>query len=65
MSEIIAGRNPVLESLKVSRTGIENIFINSGSTGARLDEIRRLAGKYNIPCHDVSKNELARMHPDH
>jgi 23S rRNA (guanosine2251-2'-O)-methyltransferase len=59
--EKIAGRNSVLEAAKVYGSSIDNIFIAAGSSGDRLEEIRRLAGKKSITCQEISKNELDRM----
>ena len=61
MSEIISGRNPVVELLETSKPEIELIKVAGGAGGKKIDKIRRLAGERNINLQEVAKDELIRL----
>ncbi len=60
---LIAGRNPVVEALTRRGSAVEKIFVQKGTGGAVVNEIRTLAGRLGIPVQYVPRarlDELAR-----
>ncbi len=56
-TEIIAGRQPVLEALK-SGKHIEKIFLLYGTKGSAIEKIRSLAKKSGVPVSEVNKQRI-------
>ncbi|MGM0381161.1 MAG: 23S rRNA (guanosine(2251)-2'-O)-methyltransferase RlmB [bacterium] len=59
MSEIISGRNPVLELLEAAKPEIDYIVFARSASGERIDKIRKLAKKRKIELQDVSGEQLS------
>lgn len=57
-SDVICGRNPVIEALK-SGTNLDTIYINGD--GGSLGIIRRLAREKGIPVKDVQDAKLSKL----
>ncbi len=62
-SNILAGRNPVIEALKAG-TIIEKIFILSGVRGNAVEKIRALAKRERVPCVEVGKQKFRELASD-
>ncbi len=60
MSNLITGRNPVIEALKANRP-IEKIFILRGSHGKPIGVIKNLARKNNIVVTEVDKHKFKEL----
>ena len=60
-TDIIYGRNPVLEALRFGNIRIEKIYIRFGSKGTQIDRILQIARKNDIPCSIVEKNKFKRL----
>lgn len=56
-SQIISGRNPVLEALKADAS-IEKILLQFGVKGPVIDIIKGLAHKKKIPCVETGKEKF-------
>jgi len=63
MSNLIIGRQPVLEALK-SRQPIERILILHGTSGSHIDQAKQLARKLAIPVEETDKERLADLAGD-
>jgi len=63
MSEVIAGRHPVLEAIKAG-VEVEKIFIAQGTGGASVDGIYRLAKMRGIPVVRSSKERFRELAGD-
>lgn len=62
-SEIIFGRNPVIEALKAG-TLIEKILVLYGVRGGAIEKIQRLAKQHNVPCVEASKQKFRELASD-
>ncbi|MFQ5603623.1 MAG: 23S rRNA (guanosine(2251)-2'-O)-methyltransferase RlmB [bacterium] len=60
MSQIIYGRNSVLEALKAGKS-IQKIVIARHAQGVQIQEIISMAKKVRLPVEFVSKEELFKM----
>lgn len=58
--DIIAGRNPVLESLRAGRT-INKIMIANGAKVAAMQEIINLAKENRVPVQKVERKHLDKL----
>ena len=63
MSELIAGRNPVIEALR-SGTAIEKIVILYGVRGTAIDKIKDLARQNSVPCVELNKQKFRELVSD-
>lgn len=63
MSELIAGRNPVIEALR-SGTAIEKVVILYGVRGTAIDKIKDLARQNSVPCVEVNKQKFRELVSD-
>lgn len=61
-SDLVAGRNPVLEALRGGRP-INKLFMAKGVTGAVIKQIQNLAREKQIPVQQVERIYLDRMLP--
>ena len=59
--EKVFGRHPVLEILKAHNRKIHKIFLNAGSQGRVIEEIRALAESYKIPIYKKNKKTLNNL----
>ncbi|MBT8398859.1 MAG: 23S rRNA (guanosine(2251)-2'-O)-methyltransferase RlmB [Rhodothermia bacterium] len=60
---LIAGRNPVMEALSRRGPSVEKVFVQKGTGGAAVSEIRSLAGRHGVPVQYVPRarlDEIAR-----
>ena len=57
-SDVICGRNPVIEALK-SGTALDMIYMDGN--GGSLSVIRRLAKEKGIPVKDVKEDKLKKL----
>lgn len=62
-TELIAGRNPVLEALRERPTDIEKIFIQKSAQGSVVDEIRSTADASDVPVQHVPSQRIDQMAP--
>ena len=60
MSEIIYGRNPVLEALKEGRE-LSKVFLQQGTRGELEKDLRRLCKASNVPLSFVPRIKLDKM----
>ncbi len=60
MSEIVYGRNPVLEWLR-SSLPVEKLYLLTGITGPVPQQILKAAEEYKIPISHVDRNTLQRL----
>lgn len=60
MAETVAGRKPVLETLKAQR-GIERILLLEGIHGSSIEEIRALAARRNVPVEEVDRHGFRKI----
>ena len=65
MSEIIVGRNPVMEALRSGSPQIEKILIVQGNENRRIREIIDAAAWKGIPFQRSPRHHLDRQHPNH
>ncbi len=65
MSEIIVGRNPVMEALRSGSPQIEKILIVQGNENRRIREIIDAAAWKGIPFQRSPRLHLDRQHPNH
>lgn len=63
MSDIIAGRNPVLEAINAGRS-INKVMVDRSSHNNTVDEIIKKARTARIPVDFVDKHALDRLAPD-
>lgn len=59
-SEILFGRNPVMEALKARRP-LEKIFILYGAHGGSIGKIRYLAKQFGVPCVEVGRKKFEEL----
>ncbi|PWA12971.1 23S rRNA (guanosine(2251)-2'-O)-methyltransferase RlmB [Pueribacillus theae] len=59
-SELIMGRNPVLEALRSNRE-INKLWVNEGSRGGQMNELIELAKKNGVLIQFVPKQKLDRL----
>lgn len=64
-SELIVGRNPVVEALKERPTEIEKIFIQKSAEGSVVNEIRSLADRSDVPVQHVPPQRIEQMASDY
>ena len=62
-SQIISGRNPIMEAFKAGAP-IEKIMIQFGVKGPVIEKIRAMAREKNIPCVEVSKQKFLDLASD-
>ncbi len=62
MSDVIIGRQPVLEAIK-SGTSVEKVFLLHSTHGSSTQSIRVLARKNGIPVVEVDANRLREISP--
>ncbi len=62
-SDLIIGRNPVLEALKAG-TPLEKIVVLFGTKGAPIDRIRQLARTMHVPCTEAGKQKFLELAGD-
>jgi 23S rRNA (guanosine2251-2'-O)-methyltransferase len=60
-SDIIYGRNPVVEALRFGKIKIEKIYIRFGSKGYQIDRIVQIARKNNVPVSMLEKTKFNRL----
>ena len=65
MSEMIVGRNPVMEALRSGARRIETILIVKDNEHPRLRQIIDAADRKNIPYQRCSRHHLDKLHPNH
>jgi 23S rRNA (guanosine2251-2'-O)-methyltransferase len=59
-SNIIVGRNPVVEALRSGKP-IEKILFAHGLRGAAVEKVRHLARQRGVPCSEVGKSRLQEL----
>jgi 23S rRNA (guanosine2251-2'-O)-methyltransferase len=64
-TELIVGRNPVVEVLRERPTEIEKIFIQKSAQGSIVDEIRSTADTSDVPVQHVPSQRIDQMVPGH
>lgn len=57
MSDLIEGRNAVIEALRAGRV-VTAVLIAAGTKGAPVDEVRRLAAEVGVPVKTVPRHVL-------
>ncbi|HUN65357.1 MAG TPA: 23S rRNA (guanosine(2251)-2'-O)-methyltransferase RlmB [Bacteroidota bacterium] len=62
-TNIIAGRNPVMEALKAG-TIIEKVVILAGVRGAVIEKIQGMAKRNRVPCVEVGKQKFRDLVSD-
>ena len=62
-TNIIAGRNPVMEALRAG-TIIEKVVILAGVKGNVIEKIRSMAKRNRVPCVDVGKQKFRDLVSD-
>ena len=62
-TNIIAGRNPVIEALKAG-TIIEKIVVLAGVKGGSIEKIRIMAKRNRVPCIEVGKQKFRELVSD-
>jgi 23S rRNA (guanosine2251-2'-O)-methyltransferase len=62
-TNIIAGRNPVMEALKAG-TIIEKVVILSGVKGTIIEKIQAMAKRNRVPCVEVGKQKFRDLVSD-
>lgn len=65
MSEMIVGRNPVMETLQHSTHRIERMVITKDSKHPRIRQIIDTAERKGIPYELSQRHHLDRLHPNH
>ncbi|MBI3111638.1 MAG: 23S rRNA (guanosine(2251)-2'-O)-methyltransferase RlmB [Ignavibacteriales bacterium] len=63
MTNILTGRQPVLEALK-SGNALEKVFILFGTHGSAIQQIRRLARQRGVPVGEVDKERFKSISDD-
>lgn len=65
-TEILYGRNSVLETLRASRRSFEEVLIAEGlASDPRLDEIEKAARREGVKLREVPRRELDRLADHH
>ncbi len=65
MSDMIVGRNPVIEALRSGARQIETILIVKDNTHPRLRQIIDAADRSGIPYQRCPRHHLDKLHPNH
>lgn len=65
MSEMIAGRNPVMEALRSGARQIETILIVKDNEHPRIRQIIDTAERKGIPYQRHPRHHLDKLHPNH
>lgn len=65
MSEMIVGRNPVMEALRSGARQIETILIVKDNEHPRLRQIIDAAARKDIPYQRYPRHHLDKLHPNH
>ena len=60
-TEIICGKNAVLEVLRAKRRRCVEIFIADGKKEATVESVEQLARQQKIPCHYRRREEIAKL----
>ncbi|MEE9225301.1 MAG: 23S rRNA (guanosine(2251)-2'-O)-methyltransferase RlmB [Bacteroidota bacterium] len=62
-SELIAGRNPVMEALRAG-AAIEKVVFLYGAKGSAIERIKALARQSGVPCVEVNKQRFRELVSD-
>lgn len=62
-SELITGRNPVMEALR-SGTAVEKVVVLYGAKGSAIERIKTLAQQRGVPCAEVNKQRFRELVSD-
>ena len=62
-SELIAGRNPVMEALRAG-SAIEKVVLLYGAKGNAIESIKALARRRGVPCVEVNKQRFRQLVSD-
>ncbi len=65
MSEMIVGRNPVMEALRSGARQIETILIVKDNEHPRIRQIIDAADRKDIPYQRCPRHHLDKLHPNH
>jgi len=63
MSELILGRQPVIEALR-SGTSLEKVVLLFGTKGSSIERIRHLCKQRGVPVIEVDKARFRALSPD-